>query len=406
MFAGAGLAILFTLVISLNLRATLPGALQMQTLAMFMLAAGLTACALFLIPSAYYAWKRISGRPVSQLPALPKALRPSLLILVLPLVLLLGYWISRSPGISWLILPPLHILVIGLPVLWLVYLAVRKLPLGSPQRMWGVFGSGLVLGPFLIMALELAALIIVGLIGMVFLLNQPGLVEQLSTLAQSLQEGTASQEELIQEVLPWLTKPGVILAVIAFAAVIVPLIEEAVKPIGVWLLVSFKLSPAAGFAAGALSGAGYAFFESLALAGSGTDWAASVLARIPTGVIHILNTALMGWALTLAWRDKRYGNLGLTYLVVVFVHGVWNSLAIISAIDALLTQQGLESPLGAASWIGPAAPYLLVGITLSMFAVIIWMNRRLQQASMLEQTVPDTFLAADALETGQTGDVL
>ncbi len=212
----------------------------MQTLAMFMLAAGLTACALFLIPSAYYAWKRISGRPVSQLPALPKALRPSLLILVLPLVLLIGYWISRSPGISWLILPPLHILVIGLPVLWLVYLAVRKLPLGSPQRMWGVFGSGLVLGPFLIMALELAALIIVGLIGMVFLLNQPGLVEQLSALAQSLQEGTASQEELIQEVLPWLTKPGVILAVIAFAAVIVPLIEEAVKPIGVWLLVSFQ----------------------------------------------------------------------------------------------------------------------------------------------------------------------
>ncbi len=123
-------------------------------------------------------------------------------------------------------------------------------------------------------------------------------------------------------------------------------------------------------------------------------------------MIHILNTALMGWALTLAWRDKRYGNLGLTYLVVVFVHGVWNSLAIISAIDALLAQQGLESPLGAASWIGPAAPYLLVGITLSMFAVIIWMNRRLQQASMLEQTVPDTFLAADALETGQTGDVL
>lgn len=404
--AGAGLAILFALVIGLGTRDSLADALQGQALAMFMLAGGLIGCALLLFPSVFYAWKRINGNPVGQPLALPKILRPSLLILALPVVLLLGYWVSEMPGISWLLLPPLHFLAIGLPVWWLVYLAARNLPLGSLQRRWGVFGSGLVLGPALIMALEFTALIGVGLIGIVFLVNQPGLVEQLSSLAQSLQAGTATQEELVQAILPWLARPSVILAVIAFASVIVPLIEEAVKPIGVWLLAGFSLSPAAGFAAGAISGAGYAFFESLALAGSGADWAVSVLTRVPTGVIHILNTALMGWALTLAWREKRYFNLGLTYLIVVTLHGMWNGLAIISAVDALLAQQGLQSPLGAARWIGPAAPFLLVGITLSMFAVIIWMNRRLRQASLMEQNAPEAVLVTTAVEIGQSGDVL
>jgi hypothetical protein len=399
---GAGLAILFGLMASFGLSSAADA--QMQQLSMFMLAGGLLTCGLLLLPSAYYAWRRFSGRPVRQFPALPKFLRPNILILTLPLVLLLGYEVAKFPSISWLFLPLLHVLAVGLPVLWIVSLAIRALPVGSPQRLWGVFGSGLVLGPLLIMALEIAALIGFILIGILILISQPGLMEQLQTILESLQQGVATQEELIQMVVPWLARPGVILVVVAFAAVIVPMIEESIKPIGVWLLAGFNLTPAAGFAAGALSGAGYAFFESLALAGSGADWTVSTLTRIPTAVIHILNTALMGWAIVLAWREKRYLYLILIYLTVIVIHGTWNGLAIVSAVDSLLSQQGLTSPFASFAWLGPAAPFLLGGMTIGAFTLLLWMNRRLRPVPLAQSVSPA--LAIELSEDQPAGDVL
>jgi hypothetical protein len=394
----------FGLFSSLGLGPGPAGGSQPQTLPMYLFASGLLASALLLTPSAYYSLRRISGRPVYHFPRLPILLRPSILILALPLVLLLGYWISNNPGLSWLFLPILLVLAVGLPVLWIVYLAARGLPLGSPQRMWGVYGSGSTLGPVLILGTELVALIIYGVIGIIFLVNQPDLVEQLTQLVQSFQPGTVSEQELIQAVLPWLARPGVILAILTFAAVIVPLIEEALKPIGVWLLAGFKLTPAAGFAAGALCGAGYAFFESLALTGSGAEWVLSVSARIGTAVIHITNTALMGWALALAWREKRYLNLGLTYLFVVMVHGLWNGLAVINVIDTLLNPLGLQSPLRLAPWIAQAVPYILVGVTFVMFILLLWMNanqRRLTQAAH-EEVEEATAGSGQDLERSET----
>jgi RsiW-degrading membrane proteinase PrsW (M82 family) len=85
------------------------------------------------------------------------------------------------------------------------------------------------------------------------------------------------------------------------------------------------LTPVEGFTAGLLSGAGYALFESLALASGGEQWAALVFARIGTAGIHILTTGLTGWALVLAWRRRRFLRLAATYVFVVSVHGVWNA---------------------------------------------------------------------------------
>lgn len=353
---------------------------QAQDLTFFMFAGALSASALLLAPSAIYALRRILGKSVEAAPRLSAFLRPTLLIFWLPVIILLGQWVANRESIAWLFLPTLHILAIGLPVLWLISLAVRRLPLGSQQRRWGVFGSGLVLGPAIILFLETLALVAFGVAGYLFLINQPELIDQLSQLVESYQFGMASENELLQAVLPWLTRPGVILAVIGFASLLVPLIEEALKPIGVWLLAGFKLSPAAGFAAGALSGAGFALFESLALTASGTDWAASVLVRIGTAVIHIANTSLMGWALTLAWRQRRYLNLLLTYLAVVAIHGLWNALAIFNLIDQVFRQLGEPNPSQLISWAGQAAPYLLVGIGLGLLALLLWMNARLARS--------------------------
>jgi len=350
-----------------------------------LMAGALGASGLLLLPSAFYAVMRLLGRPAPQPTKIPWALRPTSLIFILPLVLLLGYWVSLNAGISWLVLPPLHVLAIGLPILWLGYLAVRKLPLGSQQRRWGVFGSGLVLGPALIMASEIAALLVFVLIGMIVIASQPELVRQLQVLAQHLQSGNASPEMVMQFLSPYLSRPVVLLTMLSFGAVVVPLIEELFKPIGVWLLVGYDLSPAAGFAAGAMSGAGYALFESMALSSSGEAWIYLVVARIGTAVIHILTAALMGWALVQAWSEKRYLRLGVTYLTAVSIHGLWNALTVISSYSSLASAQGATPMILWVVQLGDAAPFGLGTLTIGAFALLLWSNLALRRDTQIKQ---------------------
>jgi hypothetical protein len=354
---------------------------DMNTLGMLLIASAGLACGVLLAPSAYFSGRRVFGRPAWKPLALPKYLRPTVLILLLPLILLAGYGVSRFPHLAMFILPVLHILAVGLPVWWIVYLSIRGLPVGSPQRMWGVFGSGLVLGPVLILLLETVALVLFGVIGLLYLGSQPELVNELTRIMALMSRGQAiTPEEILRLFGPYMAKPGIILAMISLTAVVVPLIEEAVKPIGVWLLAGFNLSPTAGFAAGALCGAGYALFESLALSSSGEEWTFQVAARIGTAGVHILNTALMGMALAMAWRSGRYVRLGLVYLLVVLIHGLWNALTVLTVAHSALVELGIQSSMSFLPVIGPAAPYILVAMGIGTFAGLLWLNSSLRKA--------------------------
>lgn len=403
LFAGAGLLLLFGIV------GLLGSAPQIQAIPLFLFAAGLAACGLLLVPSVYFAFRRVTGRPVLGQPRLARFLRPSWLLLAFLVLILLGAWISRWEQFSLLLLPPIHVLAVGIPVLFIVYLAVRGLPLGTPQRFWGVFGSGLVLGPLLILMLETIFLVIYLLIGYLYLSAQADLLSQLNNLAESfLQQQEVMPEEVLQQLAPWLAQPGVIVAVIVFVSLIVPLIEEAFKPVGVWLLAGFKLTPMAGFVAGALSGAGYAFFESLALTTSAGDWAVLVGTRAATAVIHILNTGLMGWALVLAWREKRYMNLALTYILVVVAHGLWNGLAVLNVVDSLLVQANLTTQLSLVDWIGPLAPFIIGGITIAMFIILILINNRLRKQTAAQGLLSTAEViespSLSSIDTNETGE--
>jgi len=160
------------------------------------------------------------------------------------------------------------------------------------------------------------------------------------------------------------------------------MIEEVFKPVGAWLLVGRRMTPAEGFAAGALSGAGYALFESLMLSGGGESWMWIVLGRAGTAVLHIITSSLMGWALVQAWTHARFLRLGLVYLAAVLVHGTWNAVVIVNAYLTLSTElpASLELP-GIAGWIGKAAPVILVLIATLMLSILFWANRRLAAAS-------------------------
>jgi hypothetical protein len=358
----------------------LSGAVQpVGELQLFMIAAGMAFCGVMLLPSAWYAFRRITGRPATQPPAILHRLRPTLLILAFPVLIGLGYWITQQEIAAWLLLPPIHVLAISLPILWLAYLGVRGLPVGSPQRASGVLASGLALAPLLILVAELIAILIGFGIFILVIAMRPDLAETLNALAERLMAAAPSPEIMLRILQPILESPVVIFLVLLFAAVIVPLIEELIKPLGVWLLAGRKLAPAEGFAAGVLSGSGYVLIESLLLTSSGQDWALLAFARIGTGVMHILTAGLVGWALANAWMQPgtygRYLRLGAVYLLAVLLHGLWNGLTLM---NALATLTGAP-PAGRSLLfqIGQIAPYSLGVLAGVSFFALLSVNRAL-----------------------------
>jgi RsiW-degrading membrane proteinase PrsW (M82 family) len=347
----------------------------------FLTAASIALCAILLLPSVYYALARLAGHPVRARLDPRWKIGPVVTFLMLGLlfgILLLCGSVLVKSHLSWSILPFVHILAVGLPVLTVVYLGVRGLPTGSPQRAWGIFGSGLVIGPGLIIVAEVVVMFVAGIVGVLFLAGQPGGLQELNDVVQQLQVDGQGVDVILPTLKPYLQQPVVILALLSFFSGIVPLIEEALKPIGVWLLWRRNLTPVEGFAAGMLSGAGFALVESLGYtSGSTSGWVSTVLIRSTTAVMHIFAAGLTGWGLASACSEKRYLRLLGGYGAAVFIHGLWNGLTLLMGILLIL---GIDHP-SYLLWGGLAAisMILLFGVVCLFFLLV---SHRLRRAIM------------------------
>ena len=357
--------VLWTLAISMAavglLQRFSPASAAVNSLPFFLMSAGLFLVGVLLLPSAGYALRRLMGRGSARSISVRGLFIPAIILVIVPLALFAGNWIASQLDFAWLLLPPFHLLAISLPILFITYLAIHGLALGSPQRVSGIFAAGSFLGPALIFAAEFMVLLAILAVGVFWLASNQELMTSLAAQMERLQNGSISPEQVQQLLLPYLNKPVLIFGVGLFAAVIVPLIEELLKPVGVWFLVGTAIKPADGFVAGILCGAGYALIESLGLASSGEAWASLAVARIGTAGIHILTTGLSGWALALAWRQNRYIRLGGVYLFNVFYHGLWNALTLTIVVTSLprLGNTGIYTRLDG---IARVAPTLLVGM--------------------------------------------
>jgi hypothetical protein len=267
----------------------------------------------------------------------------------------------------------LTILVIAVPIWVLLGVGTTALDFGPRWRAWSIFGLGMTLGPLLMLIIEGVAAVIFVIIAMIVIFSKPDVLSEISRLATLLKNET-NPDVILPLIAPYIINPGVIVMVLSFFALVVPIIEEALKPLGIWLFARKIETPAQGFALGLLSGAAYALVESLGASGqSDVNWVAVVTVRAGTSLLHITTTGLMGWAIVAAWREKRVLRLMATYATVILIHGLWNASAIGAGIAAVADSLGGSSNMMS---MVPAAVCGLTVLAIGMLAVLIASNRK------------------------------
>jgi len=159
-------------------------------------------------------------------------------------------------------------------------------------------------------------------------------MEALENLLPLLEGANLAPEELVELLAPLLSTPPIFIGILLLVALIIPMIEEAFKTLGVWLLKGHGISPAEGYVAGMLSGAGFALIEGLLnsatiASSASTDWLGFVVGRLGGTLLHIFNGGLLGWAMARAWQGKKPTRVVGTYFLTVLLHGIWNGFAVL-----------------------------------------------------------------------------
>ncbi|MCX6038069.1 MAG: PrsW family glutamic-type intramembrane protease [Chloroflexi bacterium] len=347
-------------------------------------ALGMLFCAGLLLPVLVYTIKRMKGQEI-----LPGTIRPvkfwqvAVLVAVWVLVVIIGAVLASLFAYGWAVAAPLFLLGISLPILSLVWIGAGGLPGGSRRRLWSVYGFGMVGGTVAALLLEYlvigSAVVVIGILAVA----NPELLTVIDQIKTQVANANAGDMQALLTVLaPYLTNPLVILSILVFAAVLAPLIEEAVKPAVIWFLGKRLRSPAEGFVLGALCGAGFAMMEGLMAASSATQmWGFGLAGRGAASLMHITSSGLLGWAIASAQLEKRYGRLALTYLLSVSLHGLWNGSAIMAVYGALrMMTQNMQIDF-------PGVLFMLGGIGMLFLELVLLLtalpliNRRLRQSA-------------------------
>jgi len=316
---------------------------------------GYFSLGLLLLPSTILALRRILGRP-SQEVSIPGG-RFGLTVFLIPIVLATGIWLFENNLSGWV--APLHIFLGLLSVGWLLWLAIHNLEPGSGQRSWGALGAGMTLTPILSLIFEIIGVIFLLIILGIYVSTNPDLISALERIGNLADRINPNVELIIENLQPFFNDPFVLILTLIGLGIFVPMIEELFKPLGVILLLGRKLSAAQGFALGAISGAGYALVENLSIGTDGDSWALITIGRFGTSAMHILTTALSGYALVRAKNKKRYLALFGIYVLNVAIHGIWNMLVVLSSATILgnIETRGILSP--ALLCIAPASLVML-----------------------------------------------
>jgi RsiW-degrading membrane proteinase PrsW (M82 family) len=347
---------------------------MVSTLLSLMLA-GLFVGGLF-AGSLFFSLMRLSGRAVELggwWVNLRKIFHPRWMLAGYPVVVLLGYLANRSSFARNTAMPVLNVLSMVIPVVVLVWLALRGLPKGSPQLGWGALSLGLAIGPTAVLLLEILAMILMVFVLAISAGMNPDLMNVFSDFSRLAFE--SDNPYLLDDAVGrLLNTPQVLIALLLVIAGFVPLIEEFFKPISVWVLLGRKLRPVDGWVIGALSGAGFAIFESLSQATVTEDWWIGVIGRLGASIPHVFTAAFMGYTLALARTQKKYGKIFTAFLGVVAIHAAWNASSVLIAVSGYAPPDGWLSPGWTPVFLG-----VIVSLAVGMVIALLRINRKLRQ---------------------------
>ncbi|MBI4731831.1 MAG: PrsW family intramembrane metalloprotease [Chloroflexi bacterium] len=342
-------------------------------------ALSMLVCAGLLIPLIVGSIRQLQGKelPAARLPPI-KGRHFLLLAIVWVVMLAASSLLTGLFDFGWLLSAPAFLLAMVIPVAALAWTGAGGLVGGSRRRLWAAFGLGMTGGTGLALVLEYVLVAVAVAIGAVAIILRPELAVLLEDL-QAQADSAKNVEELLTLLAPYLTQPWVFLAVLAFASGFGPLIEEAVKPLAVWILGRRLRSPAEGFALGALSGAGFALLEGLmAASGMAETPYFGLPARLASSLMHITLSALMGWGIASAMLEKRWKRLIGVYVLCAALHGLWNGSALLAVYGSLrFVVQGMTyDPVSILAMVAGVA---LLGLVFLFIAVgLPILNRRFQ----------------------------
>jgi hypothetical protein len=343
-------------------------------------------CAGLLLPVLVYTIKRLKGQKI-----LPAQLRPvkfyvvSALVAAWVMIVIIGALLNNLFTYGWAVAAPFFLIGVSLPILIFTWIGAGGLPGGSRRRLWSVFGFGMVGSTLTAIILEYllvgVAILVIGALASA----NPELrtvIDQVKTQVANAKAGDV--QSLLTVLAPYITNPLVILSILIFAAVLTPLIEEAVKPAVIFFMGKHLRSPAEGFMLGAFCGAGFAMLEGLmAASGAAQMWGFGVVGRAAASLMHVTSSGLLGWAIASTQLEKRYGRLALTYLISVSIHGLWNGSVIIAVYGALqvMVQNNMQIEF-------PSILYVLAGLGMlflelvGMLALLPLINRNLRRVPL------------------------
>jgi hypothetical protein len=270
----------------------------------------------------------------------------------------------------------LNILVIALPVVAWVIIGGHGLKAHSNQRLWGVFNISQFISTSAAMIIEILMVVIVAVAAMGWLVQQSEFAPYRALLQNQGQLTEMQIQSLVYDIQPLVKTPVIYALIILGMCLFVPMVEELLKPLGVWFLVKKNITPSEGFFIGLLGGAGFALVESLLVMGSASDqWVSTVVGRVGTGLLHVTTAGILGRAMAKSWQDGKYSRISFTYLGMILLHGTWNFFAILLAVQYAVV------PIEA-TWISAILPYVqwvLFGLALIMIVVLTLVNHLLQK---------------------------
>ncbi len=280
--------------------------------------------------------------------------------------------LATKPAAAYLF-PPWHFFASILPPLIFVAYAARRL--GGQSGFRALFASiswgGLGAVPLALIAEIVLGIVVLFIVAILIVASPEGraLIDpaQIDLLLEQTTPDLATLTRLV-------TNPAIVIGFLAFFALAVPVIEEALKTLVVAFSDPRRTSLANAVLWGIGAGAGFAAVENIFNVNVELSmWAITMLLRVGAATMHVATGVTMGYGWYAARVERRWGRLILAYLVCVFFHAAWNASAIVIGGGALFFLSEGDAVRAGLPWLMLIAG-LVITLVILAFSGLVWIG--------------------------------